>query len=121
MDRGVKKCYRCKGRLVYMNEKVPHDSVWGICVNCGIEYGTEETQLTVEQVNMFRLENRMGSINQLRKVRVARYRLDHTIPLGQLFSSLLNALETQPGARNTQIKKLTKTIRDRHPDWEKIS
>ena len=44
-------CPICGGNLVTYSDYKPHDNVSGICLECGLEYRTVDSQLTLEEVN----------------------------------------------------------------------
>jgi len=61
------KCPLCAGQMMCSSDWKPYDCVCGECVDCGFCYHTEESQLTLEEVNDVRVNYELEPLTELRK------------------------------------------------------
>jgi len=59
-------CPRC-GSVESLERSVDHDDVSGYCIECGYEYSTVHTMMTIEEVNADRVESDMELLTELKK------------------------------------------------------
>lgn len=64
---GANWCPACgkKNALQTYNDYKPHDFVHGECLFCGFEYWTEESFMTLEEVNSLRKDNNLKPLKKL--------------------------------------------------------
>ena len=62
------ECPMCGGKnlICYSNWK-PYDAVSGECANCGFSYYTDETQMSLDEVNEVRSDHDLRPLKKLKK------------------------------------------------------
>jgi len=60
-------CPKCGGFMMCYSDWKPYDSGFGECLECGFEYHTAESQLTLDEVNEKRAEMELEPLKEFRK------------------------------------------------------
>lgn len=59
-------CPRCGGTMVCYEDRKPHDTVSGICIDCGYEYHTVDGQMLLEEINEIRADGELPLLSEFR-------------------------------------------------------